>query len=289
MTISEELRDTDVVAELQLWFPAPSLGDAVTACQHLIAALGAWRFSIGPANSDPPGPYDARLLIRSRSRDGESGIQAIRRVALGHLEVIGLDPALLEVTEIGGQPFGRVYRAELPDGTFATMFVKRGQDPFGTEPEEIEVEELEPLGPEGGFDEDEIRELMELAHAATSTRVVIVAEISGADGIDARDMVRGLAGELRRHTFPSEEDIEVSEPRRRPSGTVEVAALVGGTEWEAFEAVEAAARALRSFTWLEPTTVDDPHRGDHFAVEAVPQAQFVRLEVHAATGLGVVG
>ncbi|UQS24378.1 hypothetical protein L1857_16870 [Amycolatopsis thermalba] len=289
MMISEELRDTDVVAELQLWFPARDLATAVEACQGLIAGLGAWRFSIGPGNTDPPGPYDARLVIRSRSREGESAIQAIRRVALGHLEVIGLDPALLEIVELRGRPFGRVFRAELPDGTVVTMIVERGRDPFGTEPEEIEIEELEPLGPEGGFDEDEIRELMDLVHAATSTRIVIVAEISGADGIDAREMVRELAGDLRRQTFPSEEDIEVSEPRRRPSGTIEVAALVGGTEREAFEAVEAAARALRTFTWLEPAPVDDPRREDYFAVEAVPQEQFVRLEVHAATGLGVFG
>ncbi|MCF6425285.1 MULTISPECIES: hypothetical protein [Amycolatopsis] len=284
MMISEELRDTDVVTDLQLWFRARDLAAAMDGCRRLVADLGAWGIEVGPVDGDQPGSYYARVAVRTRTSADESTLDAIQRVARSQLPVIGVPPELLEITESRGRPLACVpdARIEAPAGADLSVYVGRGRDPFGMEGADLDG--VEPLG----LTEEESREFLDALKAATTVQVLVVAELSEPDAIAARERVRRVARTLRQQVFPAEDDVEVGEPRRRPSGTVEVAASVGGTSMSSHDAVVAASRALRAFTWLEPEALESD-RPDYFAVEAVPQERFVRLEVHAATGLGVVG
>jgi hypothetical protein len=285
------LADTDIVSRIEVSLDAPDMMSALDACLDVVRALGAWRMDIGPGSSLEAGHYDLYVIVRSPLLEGETVEQALRRAVTAQLDVMGLTGEEIEVVQREHGPFARVMTVTgesvarlVPGGQAFFLLAKQGRDPFDTEVEEAETEVFDPE--EVSLTDEQLRGLAELVRVVTTAQVVVVGVVSGVDEFEARDVVRGLADRVRRAVLPGSVEIELGDPRWLEDGTIKVSALAGGSELAPEEAVVSAAAVLSEFTWSAPERLEVRPKKDYYASEATASGPVVRVEIHAAEGLG---
>jgi hypothetical protein len=119
------------------------------------------------------------------------------------------------------------------------------------------------------------------------TRVALVADVAGADPIDARDFARTVAERIR--PAVTEADVVIGEPEPLDGSTVRVVTLFGPGDMTPAAALDAAVAAAQpgSGGWSHVRTGDDDHLVWQWVAADRPAQGIVRLEIHAGPGLGI--
>lgn len=284
--------ETDVVGRLSVTVPADNLDAALQMCRLLITAFTVVAMEIEPeAPSNSRRGFYAHLLIVSPTTDGVGEEAALRQAAVPVLAHFGAERKQIH---IGGRSDGRLVAdvsprrpvGQDPHGVLmCRLSLMLGVDPFDRYQD---LAAPEALAPAVALAEDEAQELLSWVQAGTAVRVAIVADVVGADAIDARDMVREFTGSIGRQILGPSTTVEVDEPEILEDESIRVAVLVGPTELEPSEAVATFAAAIGPSGWSAPTVKEyeaGPHVFLEWRAEDLPARGISRLEVHATRGL----
>ena len=293
--VTVSFSDTDVVCRLSVTVPADDLDAALQACRPLFTVFNVVAMEIEPkAPSNSLHGFRAHLLIVSPQTEGadEDVLRLAAVPLLAHFGaerkqiLIGHSNSRLVATVLPRKPAG-----QCPAGVrMCGLSLMLGFDPF--EVGQGKLDTTEPyVEPESLLTEHEAEELVSWRRAMVTVRVTIVADVVGADAIDARDMVRELVGRVGRQVLGADNSVEVEEPEITEDGSIRVAALAGCTELEPSEVVAAFAAATGRSGWSAPT-VREHDKGQHVSAEwharDRPERGIIRLDVHAGPGLSLV-
>lgn len=147
-----------------------------------------------------------------------------------------------------------------------------------------EVEELVPEPADPPLTEADLRELASLVEDLNATKVVLIVDMMGEDGVGARDVAKRIAALAGRDVVVADAEIEAREPEGTPEGTIRVGVVLGSTRWEPEQAVRRAVASLGGDGWSEPLTTEGVTRAVWTAREQ-PERGLVRLEVRAGSTL----
>lgn len=283
----------DVVTQIDLSVRASDLDSAGRLCRPLATALDAVDVRCEQSSSGSEDEFECTLTIRTPGLPGEGTEQALRRIAVAQLAAMRLGPEHLELVDVDGRLVARVFLMGeklaggiLPGCYSCVLVAELDVDPANAAAgQESWADYL------AGEVNDLASELTALVESMHAIRVGMIAEVYGADSVDAREIVRDLAHRLRPViSAKTGTEIDLSEPEPLDDGMFQIGALVGATDLTPREAVERVIAAMADHEWSTPERqlVDD-----HLAAEGTPdvlaEKGISRLWIHAAPGLAVVG
>ena len=213
----------DVVAHVRLRLPAFSLTEVLHRCWSLIEELPAVGMEAAPI---APDTYLVKLVLVEESREEESSVDALRRVAIPLLARLDLGEEYFELDEsqrkaLGASVYYPEYAAKLVEGCEqVTIGVWMGDsvDDFYDTVESLDVDEDGEEQPQ--LDEADLVELGQILEQMHATKVLLVADIVAGDGIAARDHIRSLVERVCSEPL-------VGEPLPGPDGSIRVEVMVG--------------------------------------------------------------
>jgi hypothetical protein len=300
-TLSVPHEDPGIVARVHAWVPAPDLATALRMCSPLVRDIDAIVVDVMPAPREVGcGGYSVAMLSVLTSQNAEAGdqVQQLRRAATRLDASLGLNGNRLTIHNVGTDLVGSLELdpAEVdfpkPSGGAHALYVREEVDPFlePLAPEEQEIEELVPDYPESPLTAHDLLEWQPMIEWTTKVQVGFIADVIGADPLDAREIVRELVTRLRHHVHLTGDQVNVGEPLTLDDGSIRVGAHAGGIEADSLQATEAVIAALGGGDWAEP------HIGKEHGLIIIAQWQarnlpergLTRLELNVGPGTAFV-
>lgn len=266
----------DVVADLEVTVQACDEAAAVQACAAIAerAAAVVLRAERVPDDEVDEGPvYEVRLARVEPLQPGEAVQDGLARVAARLLEALGRTEEMLpdHPRRLSSVSFVDDDGELLPAGSFVSAVVRMRDmgDPF--EAYERLVPEPAATTAAAGPADAEVAELLAFASTLAMTKIVLIGETVGWDGITAREALAALVRDVDHEVF-------VGEPIVGDDGAVRVWAVLGASPDPAGDLFRDALSRLTVTGWEVLEERDSVARAQWVPPER-PLSGFVRLEL----------